>query len=89
MGAAMESGGGGAGIGVVEKHCETENLSHIQRSRFIDLPPIPPLSKLGVWVVKQIRFDELYAATVSDRSYNQWFKSQFFAHINWSGQSFF
>jgi len=46
---------------------EEKNIP-IRRSRFIGSPPIQLLSKLDMWVVKQIRFNELYTTTVSDRS---------------------
>ena len=49
---------------------EKHTLSNIRRSRFIGSLPTHPLPKLGMWVVKRNRFDELYAATVSDRSYD-------------------
>ena len=52
---------------------EEKNIP-IRRSRFIGSPPIQLLSELGMWVVKRIRFNELYTATVSDRSYDQRFK---------------
>jgi len=65
------------GLGTLR--CQEREI--IQWSRFIGLPPIHQLSKLGMCVVKRIRFDELCAATVSDRSYDQRFKKSTFSQL--------
>ena len=57
------------------------NIMRIQWPRFIGLPPLHPLSKLGMWVVKWIRLDEPYESMVSDHSSDHWFKKSTFGQL--------